>query len=204
MIELLVVLALRVMIGVAGAEGTVLRPFIAVGFVVLMRVDMRGGGVAQGGQRCGESDDEEQRSEWSDGHRASSGNGGMVENKRACNVYGQRERITLSTSWQNGLQQAPHGALPVDVDWHSAAITADIIDYFPLRMTRWSREGNFHDCLALSFRRSFLHDVIGKRETYRRKRYTFQVEKDWKINRYTILYIYIYIHLVFFVLCILY
>lgn len=76
MIKLLMVLALRIVIGIAGAESTVLHPLIAVDFVVLMRVDMRGGGVAQGWQRCGKSDDEEQRSKWSAGHRVSSGNGG--------------------------------------------------------------------------------------------------------------------------------
>lgn len=89
MIELLVVLALRVVFGIAGTESTVLRPFIAVDFIVLMRVDVRGGGVTQGWQRRGKGDNEEQRSEWSGGHRASSRNGGMIENNAPakCNVY---------------------------------------------------------------------------------------------------------------------
>jgi len=64
MIKLLVVLALHVVIGVARAEGTVLRPLIAVNrFVMLMRVDVCGSGVAQGWQRCDKNDGEEQRSE---------------------------------------------------------------------------------------------------------------------------------------------
>lgn len=80
MIKLLMVLALRIVIGIAGAESTVLRPLIAVDFVVLMRVDVCGGGVAQGWQRYGKRDDEEQKSEWSADHCVSSGNGGTIEN----------------------------------------------------------------------------------------------------------------------------
>lgn len=81
------VLALRVVVGITGAESTVLRPLIAVDFVVLVRVDMRGGGVAHGWQRCHENDDE-QRSEWSSGHRASSGIGGMIENNAPATFMG--------------------------------------------------------------------------------------------------------------------
>lgn len=50
MIKLLMMFALHVVIGVARAESTVLRSLIAVDLVVLMRVDVRGGGVAQGWQ----------------------------------------------------------------------------------------------------------------------------------------------------------
>lgn len=80
MIKLLVMLAFRVVIGVARAESTVLHPLIAVDLVMLMRVDVRGSGVAQSWQRYGKSGDEEQRNVRSNGHRASSGSGGTIGN----------------------------------------------------------------------------------------------------------------------------
>jgi len=46
---------------------------------MLMRVDVCGSGVAQGWQRCDKNDDEEQRSEQSDGHRVFR-SGGTIEN----------------------------------------------------------------------------------------------------------------------------
>lgn len=59
MVESLVMLPLGVMLGVAGAEGSVSQSLIVVDFV-LMRVDMRGRGVAghrRQYRRCQERDD---------------------------------------------------------------------------------------------------------------------------------------------------
>lgn len=89
MIELLMMLSLRVVVGVAGTKGPILHPLIAVDLVVLMSMNVRGGGVAEGRQRGG---DEKQSDERSSDHRASHER--VTGRLKIMHAYKQRRRIT--------------------------------------------------------------------------------------------------------------
>lgn len=69
MIKFLMMFSLCVMICVAGTEGPVFHPLIAVDFVVLMSVNVRGGSVATGRDENGNKGQDKQR-DTVDGHHA--------------------------------------------------------------------------------------------------------------------------------------